>query len=356
MRQKLYQKRTIYMTVRSEDVKQNTVNTMQEMQSLFEKRGVGRRKGLNTPLQLRHLVQTDEYVRVTSRDFLDTEVVTVSSEALSLKSSPVHSHDFYELAFVKTGNYYVTIEDKEYTFSEGDLLLLNRNTKHTERNNFTKSANFYLCFEESFLVDYAAKFGGVVKENGVIDHFIKNNTAKNILNNKDYIVFKPIGEHNAIDDVFSELESVFDEKPNYMQAAVYYLIGKLFGTIEDGRLYKATYVDLGNFPELKIAESARKMISDKRGIVTREEIALFLGYSENHVYRSFKKIYGTSIKEYAQSEKIKHAQELLRESSLSITEIASVVGIENRTQFYKLFEKTFGCTPKEYRERLKSAK
>lgn len=335
-------------------LKENAINTMSDMQELFIKRGAVRRK-CNMPFQYKKLIQHKDNISISICDFAETEKIIVSQEALNLESSPVHAHDYYELAFVNKGNYYVSIEDKEYAFLEGDLLLLNRNTKHTEKNNFSNSENQYLCFDESFFDDYIDKFGNIATPNGIIDCFIKNNKTNNILNNKDYILFRPMENYSSVTEIFSEIENVMTLKPSYMSASIYYLIAKLFNILEDGKTYKETYVDLGNFPELKLAENVKNIILEHSGNISRTEIATKLGYSENHIYRTFKNVYGVSIKEYSQNEQIKVAAKLLSDTNLSVSEIAIKIGIENRTQFYKLFENTFSCTPKEYRERLKNS-
>ena len=53
-----------------------------------------------------------------------------------------------------------------------------------------------------------------------------------------------------------------------------------------------------------------------------------------------------SPKQYLQKLKIENAQVLLSSTSLSIGEIASMVGIENINYFVRLFKKHTGSTPK----------
>lgn len=333
--------------------KELTINSMEEYMELLNVAAKSKRRNYYQPFFHLKITNNREGSHTTISDFFGVSDITIKSDtSFEFNNSPLHSHDYYELTFVESGSYDIAIEDKKYSLSTGDLLLLNRNTKHSELNNFSHSTNVYLSFEEKYFEDYIDHFGNLFVKNGIIDKFIKNNACKDFLNNKDYILFKPIGDYSEVQRTFDEIEKVMRERPPYMQAEISYLIGKLFSEIEDEKIYKKTYVDLGNFPNLKIAESVNEIIEQTRGVVTREEIAKILGYSENHVYRTFKKIYGHSIKEHCQFEQIKYAAELLLQTQSSISEIAVIVGLENRTQFYKLFKDKYGCTPKEYREKL----
>ena len=49
---------------------------------------------------------------------------------------------------------------------------------------------------------------------------------------------------------------------------------------------------------------------------------------------------------------MKEAKRLLRETELSIAEVAEKLNFTNRTHFYKLFEKHCSMTPKQYRRSL----
>lgn len=44
------------------------------------------------------------------------------------------------------------------------------------------------------------------------------------------------------------------------------------------------------------------------------------------------------------------AGELLLDSDLTVAEIMERIGFSNRTQFYRLFQKNYGMTPREYRK------
>lgn len=83
--------------------------------------------------------------------------------------------------------------------------------------------------------------------------------------------------------------------------------------------------------------------------VTVEELCLRLGISQAYLYRAFKNHVGCSPKQYILQAKLLQAQLLLRESSLSISEVGSAVGFTDALAFSRFFSARAGCSPSEYR-------
>ncbi len=65
----------------------------------------------------------------------------------------------------------------------------------------------------------------------------------------------------------------------------------------------------------------------------------------SHISRLFKKYMNTSTISYIHEVRIKKAIELLRESNISIKEVAEQVGYESLNNFYKYFKQYTGVTP-----------
>ncbi len=72
--------------------------------------------------------------------------------------------------------------------------------------------------------------------------------------------------------------------------------------------------------------------------------------SKYHLERTFKSRYGTTIGAYVIQRRITHAKELLRFSSLRISEIAEICGVADSSYFNKLFKKSEGITARTYRD------
>lgn len=83
--------------------------------------------------------------------------------------------------------------------------------------------------------------------------------------------------------------------------------------------------------------------------ITIEKIARYCYCSPSTLSHVFAKNYGMTIGKLIQTVRCDHAKELLRESSLSITQIALECGFSNRDYFTAIFKKITGYTPTEYR-------
>ena len=64
----------------------------------------------------------------------------------------------------------------------------------------------------------------------------------------------------------------------------------------------------------------------------------------------FKSVYGTSIAAHIKEHRMEQAAKLLRETDLSIAEIAGLVGYDSQSRFASAFKEAFGQLPKAYRK------
>ncbi|MCU6797355.1 helix-turn-helix domain-containing protein [Paenibacillus sp. WQ 127069] len=74
--------------------------------------------------------------------------------------------------------------------------------------------------------------------------------------------------------------------------------------------------------------------------------------NSSYVSRIYKSVMGSNFSEHLAGIKMKHAESLLRESDLSIKDIAEKLGYTSPRYFAKLFKEKFGFTPKSYRDSL----
>ena len=79
------------------------------------------------------------------------------------------------------------------------------------------------------------------------------------------------------------------------------------------------------------------------------------GYNRSYVSRYFKSCFNIGINQYLTSIRLKNALMLMNERRHSFTHCALESGFNSMRTFYRVFEKEFNCSPKEYMQRIKEA-
>ena len=72
--------------------------------------------------------------------------------------------------------------------------------------------------------------------------------------------------------------------------------------------------------------------------------------SRTKLYQLSKQFFGIGISDYIRNERIKAAKKLLRKKDLSISEVASKVGISDYNYFIRIFKASEGITPLKYKK------
>jgi len=90
--------------------------------------------------------------------------------------------------------------------------------------------------------------------------------------------------------------------------------------------------------------------------VNIEKIEEICHYSYRNINRIFEAIHQETIGKYIKRLRLEKGAQLLKYSDIGISQIAYQVGFEDRSAFSKAFKKSYGESPKEYRNNLESAR
>ncbi|MDQ4054606.1 MAG: AraC family transcriptional regulator [Actinomycetota bacterium] len=82
-----------------------------------------------------------------------------------------------------------------------------------------------------------------------------------------------------------------------------------------------------------------------------EALAAVAGLSKFHFQRLFKATYGLSPAAYVSQRRVERAQDLLRATNLTVTEVCHAVGFSSLGSFSSRFREIAGETPSEFQRR-----
>ncbi len=97
-----------------------------------------------------------------------------------------------------------------------------------------------------------------------------------------------------------------------------------------------------------IIETVQKHMGDPDFDV--DQFAKEIGLSKSTLYRKMKSITGLPINEFVQILRLKRAAELLKDTEMTISEIAFKIGFNDPYYFSRAFKKNFNLSPKKFRE------
>lgn len=144
--------------------------------------------------------------------------------------------------------------------------------------------------------------------------------------------------------------------PEVLSAALAKAVGQVKDYASDEKIKKigAAYVERladEKKDEVSAVEQVRLYVMEHVAEeISVEKLAKMVFLSTNHLMRSFKKKYGKTIVEYVADYRLSLAEELLKNTSLTVTMVSAKVGYPNYAYFTKQFKKYSGYTPSEFRK------
>ena len=106
-----------------------------------------------------------------------------------------------------------------------------------------------------------------------------------------------------------------------------------------------------NQPDKDFIKGLKEVVEEsiRDSELTADILAEKMGMSTRNLYRKMKTLQLPPPIDFIRQHRIKHAAHLLATTSLSIQDVLIESGFNNRSYFYKEFDKVYGMTPKAYR-------
>lgn len=260
------------------------------------------------------------FVEITHMCYIDN---------LPLWTYPWHDHqNAYEIAFIVSGFGHLVIADKSFPVNSGSIVSVVPGTLHRFNADVDPGMQYYtLRFlnapEEGELQNFFCNLGNAVTD-GV-------NYLPHVLNTLQLLFNIHHANGGIADGTFQSI---------------------CLGLLQLTRtLFMSESLTQRIALEYSVSDILNYILNNRTQKITLESLAQKFHVSASHLSRIFHDAYHMSPINYLINSRITYATEYLLKSSLSITEIAELVGYDNPTHFTNMFIKRIGCTPSEYRER-----
>lgn len=276
----------------------------------------------------------------------------------ALTSLCPHRHNFFEFMFVLEGEIYVNIENQRHLYSAGSCCILNKNVMHMEEYH----SDFRIVFLElssEFLnliyQDLCLNFFDIERLSGssALMKFFDMNLGNNQAHEKDYVDFIPNTKQKnltlTVHQIFDQLTLETISPRQSSSLFVKYQIEQLFAFLMFPEHYSTTPIRIGTDAEYELYNKIINSMMRSFGRISRSQLSQELNYSGVYLNEIAKKYSGLSLFDLGMTFCMKETARLLTSSNDSVTDIGSALGFTNRTHFYKIFKRTYGMTPAEYR-------
>lgn len=255
---------------------------------------------------------------------------------------PPHWHEEIEIVYMVEGNMQVGHNNETYLLGPRDILLIGRGNVHHFISPVEYNQSVIIQFGLSLFGSFSSIIRDVQFVRPLLEYPKKSNT------NID------CEAHGAIEEQILAMIQEHKEKKEGYQMAL------------KARLLDLAVIMLRQVPMQSFSSRERnRQISrlkrldrvfayidsnyDKK--LTLEEVANIANYSPYHFTRFFKDTTGMTFNEYLNSVRVKKAEEYLLDVDMPVTEIAYMSGFNSIQTFNRVFKKSKGCTPTEYRKR-----
>ena len=258
---------------------------------------------------------------------------------------PQHTHNYVELIYMCSGHTTHIVNGDQIELGTGELLFLNQNAMQ----------EIYPAGEEDIAVnfiilpaffDYALSMMG--EEENLVRKFVLD-----CLKSKDadvsYLHFQvadvlPI--QNLMENLIWTIHNKQPNKRSIHQATMGLLLLQLMNYTD------LVHVGKDNKNQ-ELLMSVYRYIEEHYRDGELAELAKMLHYNIYWLSRAIHTFTGSTYTALLQQKRMRQAAYLLETSGLTVADIAVAVGYENISYFHRLFQKTYGISPRKYRTSMR---
>lgn len=260
-----------------------------------------------------------------------------------------HWHYYSELVYVNEGSFVFMVNGNSVTLYEGEALYINPKQVHTA----TCPAEVSPCLT-------VLKFDPAILKSSIENYIETKYLSPFIL---------PIFNPNAVfraedlsqDDIRQHLDEILQiasEKRFGYEYATHNCICRIimqFITVTHKKCGEEVFTYCLKEQELnELAPAIEYINREFRNEIDTDSVVDMCHLSYSNFAVKFKKLTGKSLREYINFTRVSYSQQLLGETALTVTEIATLCGFNDASYFIRTYKKHIGMSPNQARSKDKN--
>lgn len=252
---------------------------------------------------------------------------------------PEHTHDFIEMIYMCSGKTVHIINGKKIELKQGELLFLGQNAKQEILPACQNDIAVNFIILPNFFNKILEMLG---TEESPLKRFLIESLFKQ--ENSNYLHFKVtdvLPVQNLIENLLWTFLNNSPNKRNINQVTMGLLFIQLLNhmdTLEHQSKQEAAMLEVYKYIEQNY----------KNGSLY--EVAKLLHYDFYWLSHEIKNQTGKTYTQLLQDKRLLQAAYLLKNTEISVEEVAKAVGYQNKSYFHRIFNARFGTSPKKYRD------
>lgn len=248
-----------------------------------------------------------------------------------------HYHNFYEMYMLLSGERRYFIRDRSYLIREGDLVFINRQDLHQTSDAGSPShERIVIYFYESFLRQSFRSEADLLLAPSKRDNPVYRLEVRERL------------QAAALADKL--LHEMRHREPGCELAIRQAVVELLLLTARHSERQNAAQEPLDTPLYRKMSDVARYVNGHYAEELSLPALAERFHISPYYLSRMFRQATGFTLNEYVNITRIKAAEQLLRETDMSVIDVSAAVGYNNFSHFGKTFKKLAKVSPRDYRK------
>ena len=257
-------------------------------------------------------------------------------------NTPMHAHDFFELVVIASGRSGYTYDGREYEIHAGDTFIVPPGRYHQYHDQCGIDVLNFLWYPDDLPLDFR-KLGEISSFRAFFNLEPNSRNAFSfehhlVLSNEQLAVIEK--HHRQMVEEQKVQRDGGELRITCILFDVLILLGRYYGEMR--RNSKPNTL-------LRMEQVAEFIEKNHAYNLRREDAAKVFGRGVRMFSDTFNRSFGMSFSDYLTKIRLRHAQQMLSETQLRITDIALECGFCDSNYFCAVFKKTYGITPRKYR-------